>query len=301
MTHPSMWSRLGSFSRPALALAATLLAVPLASGAESTPEPSPIDAPLRGAEAAFKQQDYARAIELANKIIAGKPNDFRIYFLRARAFEELRQFDKAVPDLDEGLKLNPKASMGYQFRGVQQFRLGHFAQSVADFDKFIEFAPGQAPYHWQRGISLYYAKRYEDGRKQFELHQTVNPNDVENAVWHFLCVTRASGLEKARAALIPIERDARVPMMQLHGLFAGKLKVEEVLAAARAGEPPAAELDNRLFYTHLYLGLYFEAIGDAKQSREHILKAATGFKAEHYMGDVARVHAQLLAKPPATK
>ena len=28
----------------------------------------------------------------------------------------------------------------------------------------------------------------------------------------------------------------------------------------------------------------------------HILKAASDFKAEHYMGDVARVHAQVLRK-----
>lgn len=258
-----------------------------------------IDGQLRAAEAAFKKKDYREAIAVADKVIAGKPSDFRIYFLRARAHEELKQYDKAVPDLDEGLKLNPKATMGYQFRGAQHFRLGNFAQSVADFDKYLELAPDQAPYHWQRGISLYYAKRFEDGRKQFELHQTVNPNDVENAVWHFLCVTRASGLEKARAALIPIERDARVPMMQIHALFAGKAKVEDVLAAAKAGELSAATLDNQLFYTHLYLGLYFEAIGDAKLAREHIFKAATGFTADHYMGDVARVHAQVLRKQAA--
>jgi lipoprotein NlpI len=257
-----------------------------------------IDGPLRTAEAAFKKKDYREAIALADKIIAGKPADFRIYFLRARAYEELHQYDKSVTDLDAGLKLNPKASMGYQFRGMQHFRLGNFTQSVADFDKYLEEVPAQAPYHWQRGISLYYAKRFEDGRKQFELHQTVNPNDVENAVWHFLCVTRASGLEKARAALIPIERDARVPMMKIHALFAGKAKPEDVLAAAKDGTPPAAELDNRLFYAHLYLGLYFEAIGDMKLAREHIFKAATGFTADHYMGDVARVHAQVLRKQP---
>lgn len=280
---------------PLLLLSAILV---LSASAWAAETPSN-DAPLRAAEAAFKKKDYREAVALADKIIEGKPTDFRIYFLRARAHEELRQYDKAVPDLDAGLKLNPKAAMGYQFRGVQHFRLGNFAQSVADFDKYLELAPEQAPYHWQRGISLYYAKRFEDGRKQFELHQTVNPNDVENAVWHFLCLTRASGIEKARAALIPIERDTRVPMMQIHALFAGKTKPEDVLAAAKADEPSATTLDNQLFYTHLYLGLYFEAIGDAKLTREHILKAATGFTADHYMGDVARVHAQVLRKQAA--
>ena len=113
-------------------------------------------------------------------------------------------------------------------------------------------------------------------------------------MWHFLCVARASGIEKARVALIPIERDARVPMMQVHALFAGKMKPEDVLGAAQAGNPTPAQLDNQLFYAHLYLGLYYEALGDLKRTREHIFKAAGDFKAEHYMGDVARVHAQVL-------
>src|SRR5205085_5258473 len=146
--------------------------------------------------------------------------------------------------------------------------------------------PERAPHHWQRGISLYYAGRFEDGVKQFELHQTVNPNDVENAVWHFLCNARATSPEKARKALIPIENDGRVPMMQIHALFKGDAKPEDVIKTAEAGTPSAAELNDRLFYAHLYLGIYFEAIGENAKAREHILKSVDDYKSEHYMGDV---------------
>jgi len=251
---------------------------------------------LQAADAALKKGDRAQAIELATKAIAADPKDARPYFLRGRAWQMARNHAKAVADFDAGLKLNPNAAMAYQYRGEEHFRLGNFKESVADFDRYIELAPAQAPYHWQRGISLYYAGRFEDGRKQFELHQTVNANDVENAVWHYLCAARTSGLEKARESLIPIERDGRVPMMQVHALFAGKLKPDDVLAAAKAGDSAPSELDNRLFYAHLYLGLYHEAAGNTKLAREHIFKAAEDFKADHYMGDVARVHAQVLRR-----
>jgi lipoprotein NlpI len=251
---------------------------------------------LRSADDALKSGKSAEAVALAGKILAADPKDFRALLLRARAHEQSHAYAKAVTDYDAVLKLNTNAAMAWQRRGEAHFRLGQFKQSIADFDKVIELMPAQAPQHWQRGIALYYAGRYEDGRKQFELHQTVNPHDVENAVWHFLCVARASSPEKARAALIPIEGDARVPMAQVHALFAAKAKPEDVLAAAKAGEPPPDRLDNQQFYAHLYLGLYFEAIGDARLAEEHISKAATGFKADHYMGDVARVHAQVLRK-----
>jgi lipoprotein NlpI len=255
-------------------------------------------AQLRAADEALKNGKPAEAIALAGKLLAAEPQNFRALLLRASAHEQARDYVRAVGDYDAVLKLNTNAALVFQRRGEAHFRLGHFKESIADFDKVIELRPSQAPQHWQRGIALYYAGLFEAGRRQFELHQTVNAHDVENAVWHFLCVARASGVEKARAALIPIEGDSRVPMAQVHALFADKAKPEDVLAAAKAGDPPPARLDNQLFYAHLYLGLYFEAIGDAKLAKEHIFKAATAFKADHYMGDVARVHAQVLRKKP---
>jgi len=161
---------------------------PEGSRAAEAPTPPPS---LQAVEAALKQGDFPKAIALAGKILAADPRDFRAMLLRARAHEESRDYAKAVADYDAVLKLNTNAALAYQRRGEAQFRLGHFKESIADFDKFIELMPAQAPQHWQRGIALYYAGRYEDGRKQFELHQTVNSHDVENSVWHFLCVARA--------------------------------------------------------------------------------------------------------------
>lgn len=233
------------------------------------------------------------AFSLITQAISLEPKNPLAYLVRARFHEENRAFTKAIADYDQAIKFDPRRAEAWQNRGSEHFKLGHIKESIADFDKFIELVPQQAAHHWQRGISLYYAGRFEDGRRQFELHQTVNSNDVENAVWHFLCVARASGLEKARASLIPIQGDARVPMMQVHALFAGKLKPEDMLSAASAGDVPKQQVQRQLFYAHLYLGLYFEAIGDDSKAREHITKAAGQYQTGDYMGDVARVHLQL--------
>jgi lipoprotein NlpI len=249
---------------------------------------------LRKSRAAFDQGKNEEALVLAGKAIEREPKNPQSYYFRGRLYDAMRQFEKAVIDFDQVHKLDSGATDVYQLRGLTQFKLANIKESIADFDKYIELAPSRAPHHWQRGISLYYAGRYEDGRKQFESHQTVNDNDVENAVWHFLCVARSGGLEKARKALIAIKEDRRVPMMQVHALFAGKKKVEDVLAAAQAGEP--SELKQQMFYAHLYLGLYFEVTGEAKRAEEHIAKAAGEFAEPHYMGDVARVHAKLRSK-----
>jgi lipoprotein NlpI len=82
--------------------------------------------------------------------------------------------------------------------------------------------------------------------------------------------------------------------MEVYDLFAGRAKPEDVLSAVEAGNPAAAEKSRRLFYAHLYLGLYAEVNGDTTKAREHMTLAADKYRIDHYMGDVARVHAQLL-------
>jgi lipoprotein NlpI len=176
-------------------------------------------------------------------------------------------------------------------RAIADFRSGRIAESVAGFDTVARLLPNEAPQLWQRGIALYYAGRYKDCREQFESHRTVNPNDVENAAWHFLCVARQESPEKARAALLPVGPDSRKPMSEIYQMFRGSLAPENVLAAAGAGAAGQ-------FYAQLYLGLYFEAIGNKARTREHITTAAADrfAAAGGYMHSVARVHLGILER-----
>lgn len=159
---------------------------------------------------------------------------------------------------------NPQALLD---KALDEFEVGKFTESALTFDSLVKARPDLAPHFWQRGIALYYAKRYDDCRRQFESHRTVNPADVENAAWHFLCVARGESPAKARAALLPVGSDARVPMREVYQLFLGAMTPEQVIAAA--GDRPSA-----LFFAHLYVGLYFEATGNAARALEHITLAA---------------------------
>ena len=176
-------------------------------------------------------------------------------------------------------------------QGVDLFFAAKPKESVAAFDRLIALVPESKPQLWQRGLSLYYAGDYKGGREQFEVHQTVNGNDVENAAWHFLCIAKGEGAEAARKVFIPIEGDSRIPMKEVHELFAGKGSEEAVLKAAEEGD--GERLRNHRCYAHLYLGLFFEATGDDVKAKAHMLKAAKDYAMEHYMGRVAQVHVKL--------
>lgn len=168
---------------------------------------------------------------------------------------------------------------------ITDFERGRIDESVAGFDRVATLVPRAMPQLWQRGIALYYAGRFEECRRQFEAHRTVNPNDVENAAWHYLCVARAESPARARAALLPVGPDARVPMREVYELYRGTLTPEQLLRAA--GTHPSA-----LFYANLYLGLYFEAAGETSRARPALeLAAQDRFRqVGGYMHMVARVH-----------
>jgi lipoprotein NlpI len=178
---------------------------------------------------------------------------------------------------------NPQALLNL---AVDQFQQGRFTASSTTFDELAALVPAQAPQLWQRGIALYYAGRYRDCRTQFESHRTVNPDDVENAAWHFLCVARAESPQRAQAALLPVGPDPREPMREIYRMFQGRMSVESVLVAA--GSEPRAR-----FYANLYVGLYREATGG--DSGFYIRQAASDqfAGAGGYMHRVAVVHARL--------
>ena len=88
-------------------------------------------------------------------------------------------------------------------------------------------------------------------------------------------------------------------MMQIYAMYRGDLTPEDVLKSAREGEPDKQKLNRSLFYAHLYIGLYYEALGQEKLAAQHIGKAANDHRIGHYMWDVARVHSEQF-KPQAS-
>ena len=179
------------------------------------------------------------------------------------------------------------------------FFAGKPLESSQLFDRLARARPEIELQLWQRGLALYYADRFADGRQQFEEHRKVNPNDIENATWHFACVARQSGKEAAQKALLVVGQDRRIPLKEVLDFYAGRADSAAVLMAAEVGAQTARR--DQLFYAHLYLGLYSESLGEADRAKHHICLAAGPFSMEHYMGRVAQMHAALRGWTPDDK
>jgi lipoprotein NlpI len=274
---------------------ATILALPSTTRVFADDEDLKMSAKLaEKAGEAYQKGDFKEAIELANKAIKLDPKNPAAYFALGYASYSLRQNEEAVKALRELLKLNPKLTTVRDRLGDALLKLGRFDEAVAEFDEYLKANPKDAPQHWRRGIALYYAGKFEEGRKQFDLHRTVNPEDVENSAWHYLCNARATSPKKAREDLIPVTKDARVPMREVLELFAGKLKPQDVLDAAEKAKLKDEALKEARFYANLYVALYYESEGDPKKALEYLTTAVEKYKIGHYMWDVGDAHLKML-------
>jgi tetratricopeptide (TPR) repeat protein len=185
------------------------------------------------------------------------------------------------------LHSHPDDARGYIQRGMVYFKLAKIAESIQDFDHAEQLNPIVKPYLWQRGLSYYYSEQYQLGAEQFEIDLTVNSQDVEETVWRYLCIAQFQGVETAKNTLLPVKNDPRPVLRSVYDLFAGNCTPEELL---KIGDTDGKRGN---FYSHLYLGLYYEAEQNIEQAKTYINQAATQYQIEDYMWNLAVVHQQL--------
>lgn len=169
------------------------------------------------------------------------------------------------------------------------YRSGRSQASLPLFERAIKLAPELAPHNWQRGIALCSCGEFEKGAEQFKTHHDVNPDDVENSAWYFLCIAKVKGIEAARKTVIPSRGDGREPMMSILGMLKGELAPADVLQAAIENTPQGAVRQRAQFYADLYVALYYDSLDQADDARAY-LKRSLNYDHSGYMVDVARVY-----------
>ena len=221
--------------------------------------------------------------------------------------DDASEWKERAAKLTQAIQASPQSLDLYSQRGDLRFFLGEFAAAVADYDKMVELDREQDAGHWRRGIALFYAGEHEQAAGQFERYHSFDNVDRENGIWRYLCQRKAFGETKAREGLLRYEKDDREPFGDVYRLFQGTVTAEELLEKIRVAKISETEREKRLFYAELYVGLNEAVEGREKTAQTHLAAAAKnpwGEKAgygPHYMWQVARLHAELLAKPALPK
>ena len=63
--------------------------------------------------AAFKNKEFIKAIDYYTAAIKENPSDHTVFGNRAAAFHAIREYENALEDADDAIKLNPAWGKGY--------------------------------------------------------------------------------------------------------------------------------------------------------------------------------------------
>lgn len=144
--------------RAALLVAAYLLVLAGSAGAED------LEHCYRG-EGAHEAGDYELAIAYYTKCIeTGELTAFNlttVYFNRANAYSDLNDFDRAVPDYDEAIRLDPLGPDLYINRGLAYANQSNYGQAVLDFNEAIYLNPNLGMAYQNRCMALTLLGRLE--------------------------------------------------------------------------------------------------------------------------------------------
>jgi tetratricopeptide (TPR) repeat protein/serine/threonine protein kinase len=101
-------------------------------------------------------EDFATAAVVFTGCILKRPDHAHVYYCRGNAYRKLGQWEKAIADYSEAIKLEPKHASAWGGRGaVYCDRLGQPAQAVDDFSEAIKLAPKDAQAWANRGFAYF--------------------------------------------------------------------------------------------------------------------------------------------------
>lgn len=183
--------------------------------------------------------------------------------------------------------------------GMKRFTESKIEDSIELFDRADAAVPNGSltPFLWQRGISLYYTDRFQEGSNQFRYDVKVNPSDVEEIVWDIACQNRLK-LQNPdyvvnKMSLPAGKTDRRRIMGTVYSLFRGDGASELDLVSAGHTGSISDE-----FYSLFYLGLYCESIGENSKAEKYMKAAAAsdyarGRGTADYMTSCAKVQCKI--------
>src|SRR5690348_6558659 len=101
-----------------------------------------------------------------------------IHTSRGLAFRLKNDYERAISDYNEAIRLNPKNAIAYNNRGVAQRIRNIYDPAIADLSQAIRLSPGNATSYKERGMA--YRQKNELDRAIADLNQSIrlNPTDA---------------------------------------------------------------------------------------------------------------------------
>ena len=168
-----------NFAVPSNALAVLLRQPQNSRPLSSEKQSNSVETYRMRAQVSIRLGNYERAIREVNQALRLKPNDARSYLLRGFSKAKLGRYDSAIADYDRSIFLNPNDAKAYVNRGIAKHKLRQYFAAVFDFDEAIRQDPNDAKAYVNRGRAKVGLERYFAAILDFDEAIRQDPNDAK--------------------------------------------------------------------------------------------------------------------------
>lgn len=120
--------------------------------------------------------NFERAIEDFGEALRLQPGNASILFERAGTYASLGDFSSAISDYDSCLAIDPANPRAYFQRGVINYRIGEHPLAVNDYNEALRLDPHYPPVYNERAWALYLLGKYSEALADTEHALSLRPS-----------------------------------------------------------------------------------------------------------------------------
>ena len=122
------------------------------------------------------KSEYDLAIADLSQVVKLTPNDAEAYDKRGADYFDKRDFDKALADFSQSIKLDPKNFRAYQNRGAVYNAKSQWTQAAADFTQAIGLNPHVGQTYYSRAIAEDKLGQHDQAQADYDMAVKLDPS-----------------------------------------------------------------------------------------------------------------------------
>jgi tetratricopeptide (TPR) repeat protein len=123
----------------------------------------------------YDKRDYDRAIADYSEAIKIDPKDATSYDSRGLAWHSKGNYDRAIADYGEALRIEPRYTRVYGDRGFAYAKMGDYDRAIADYSEAIKIGPKDATFYLGRGYAWHCKGDYDRAIANYDQAIRLNP------------------------------------------------------------------------------------------------------------------------------